>query len=261
MIVLNATPELKLTFEKLIQTMEAQVSWNGLFVVIDNTLILQGDVRSLFFHFDSRKVVTNIIDLDIQVQQITPIENNDYVKKVEELGLRMDDTQTMLMRPKKPFPENLIIPDGVKSINKEVFRSFPKLETVIMPDSIESIGDYVFCGSRKLRKVKLSNALKDTGKFTFLDCHALEEVILPSALEKIGCSAFENCSSLKSITIPESVTVIDDYAFANCTGLESIVIPASVKYIAYRAFKGCSKLKNVKILNKDIVFGLEVFDK
>ena len=83
--------------------------------------------------------------------------NNDYVKKVEELGLRMDDTQTMLMRPKKPFPENLIIPDGVKSVNKEVFRSFPKLETVIMPDSIESIGDYVFCGSRKLRKVKMSD--------------------------------------------------------------------------------------------------------
>ena len=82
MIVLNATPELKLTFEKLIQTMEAQVSWNGLFVVIDNTLILQGDVRSLFFHFDSRKVVTNIIDLDIPVQKITPIENNAYVKNV-----------------------------------------------------------------------------------------------------------------------------------------------------------------------------------
>lgn len=82
MIVLNATPELKLTFDKLIQTMEAQVSWNGLFVVIDNTLILQGDVRSLFFHFDSRKVVTNIIDLDIPVQKITPIENNAYVKNV-----------------------------------------------------------------------------------------------------------------------------------------------------------------------------------
>jgi len=66
MIVLNATPELKLTFDKLIQTMEAQVSWNGLFVVIDNTLILQGDVRSLFFHFDSRKVVTNIIHADVR---------------------------------------------------------------------------------------------------------------------------------------------------------------------------------------------------
>ena len=82
MIVINATPELKLTFDKLIRTMEVQVKWNGLFVIIDNTLILQGDVRSLFFHFDSRKVVTNIIDLEIQMQQITPIANNDYVKNV-----------------------------------------------------------------------------------------------------------------------------------------------------------------------------------
>lgn len=82
MIVLNATPELRLTFDKLIRTMEAQVKWNGLFVVIDNTLILQGEVRSLFFHFDSRKVVTNIIDLDIPVQKITPIENNNYIKNV-----------------------------------------------------------------------------------------------------------------------------------------------------------------------------------
>ncbi|MBR5565602.1 MAG: hypothetical protein IKW08_05480 [Roseburia sp.] len=82
MIVLNATPELRLTFEKLIQTMEVPVKWNGLFVVIDNTLILQGDVRSLFFHFDSRKVMTNIIDLDIKVQQITPVENNPYIKNV-----------------------------------------------------------------------------------------------------------------------------------------------------------------------------------
>lgn len=82
MIVLQATPELRVTFKKLIQTMEAQVNWNGLFVVIDNTLILQGDVRSLFFHFDSRKVITNIIDLEIPLQKITLIEGNPYVKNV-----------------------------------------------------------------------------------------------------------------------------------------------------------------------------------
>ena len=82
MIVLQATPELRVTFKKLIQTMEVQVNWNGLFVVIDNTLILQGDVRSLFFHFDSRKVITNIIDLEIPLQKIRVIEGNPYVKNV-----------------------------------------------------------------------------------------------------------------------------------------------------------------------------------
>lgn len=87
MIVLQATPELRVTFTKLIQTMEVQVNWNGLFVVIDNTLILQGDVRSLFFHFDSRKVITNIIDLEIPLQKITLIEGNAYVKNTVNMLL------------------------------------------------------------------------------------------------------------------------------------------------------------------------------
>lgn len=82
MIAFHATPELKLTFEKMIRTMEVKVKWNGLFVIIDNTMILQGELRSLFFHLDNRKVLTNIIDLEVPVQQISRIENNEAVKNV-----------------------------------------------------------------------------------------------------------------------------------------------------------------------------------
>ncbi len=63
MIQLQANAELRQTFETLIGTMKAPVRWNGVFVVIDNYLILQGEVRSLFFHFDTRKVTTNIIEI------------------------------------------------------------------------------------------------------------------------------------------------------------------------------------------------------
>lgn len=48
-IVLKADSELKMTFERLIKTMHANVNWTGLFVALDNYLILQGEVRSLFF--------------------------------------------------------------------------------------------------------------------------------------------------------------------------------------------------------------------
>ena len=92
---------------------------------------------------------------------------NNYSSEVEKLGLRLNETQDMLMRPQKPFPNDLVIPDGVQFINKEVFRSFPKLESVVMPDSVIQIGDYVFAGSRKLRKVKMSSSLKHTGNFTY----------------------------------------------------------------------------------------------
>ncbi len=82
MTVLTATPDLKATFDKLIENMNVQVNWNGLFVVIDNCMILQGEVRSLFFHFESRKVMTNIIDLEIPAQSIVMIGDNGYIKNV-----------------------------------------------------------------------------------------------------------------------------------------------------------------------------------
>lgn len=82
MIVLRANPELKQTFEKLIQTMKVPVKWNGRFVVIDNCLILQGEVRSLFFHFDSRKVLTNLIELPIREEEIQDAAGKVQVQNV-----------------------------------------------------------------------------------------------------------------------------------------------------------------------------------
>ena len=82
MIVLRANSELKNTFETLIKTIGANVKWNGLFAAIDNYLVLQGEVRSLFFHFDSRKVVENIIDLPIKEDEIKDTLNEVQVQNV-----------------------------------------------------------------------------------------------------------------------------------------------------------------------------------
>lgn len=79
MIQLQANPELKQTFTTLIETMKVPVKWNGIFVVIDNYIILQGEVRSLFFHFDTRKVATNIIDIPPQ-QEVFKVEGNIRVQ-------------------------------------------------------------------------------------------------------------------------------------------------------------------------------------
>lgn len=72
MILLRANAELHQTFKKLIQTAKIPVKWNGVFAVVDNYIILQGEVRSLFFHFDSKKVTTNIIEIpeNVQIQEV-----------------------------------------------------------------------------------------------------------------------------------------------------------------------------------------------
>lgn len=82
MIFLKANIELKHTFERLIQTMDVPVKWNDIFVVLNNYLILPGEVRSLVFNFDNRKVNTNVIEIPIVEEAIRPIEENELVINV-----------------------------------------------------------------------------------------------------------------------------------------------------------------------------------
>ena len=82
MIFLKANTELKHIFEQLIQTMEVPVKWDDLFVVLNNFLILPGEVRSLVFNFDNRKVNTNVIEIPIVEEAIQEVDKNVLVTNV-----------------------------------------------------------------------------------------------------------------------------------------------------------------------------------
>lgn len=71
----------------MIAAMQVPVQWNGLFVIVDNYMILQGEVRSLFFHFDTRRVVTNIIDVPVKEEQVLPIGDNMRVQNAINMVL------------------------------------------------------------------------------------------------------------------------------------------------------------------------------
>ena len=86
MIVLKADKELNLTFQKLIKMMDAPVEWNGMFFVVGDYLILQGSVRSLFFNFDTKLVVTNIIELKAEEQMIAAVEQHPNVRDILKVG-------------------------------------------------------------------------------------------------------------------------------------------------------------------------------
>lgn len=51
MILLRANTELHQTFERLIEAMKVPVKWNGIFVVIDNYMILTGGGAFPIFPF------------------------------------------------------------------------------------------------------------------------------------------------------------------------------------------------------------------
>lgn len=79
MIRMRASAELQQTFEKLIQAAKVPVRWNGVFVAVDNYMILQGEVRSLFFHFDTRKVYASVIEIP-EKEEVREIGDNQRVR-------------------------------------------------------------------------------------------------------------------------------------------------------------------------------------
>jgi hypothetical protein len=87
MILLKANGELKSVFGRMIKTMGVNVTWTGKFVVLNNFLILSGNVRSLIFNFDNRKVNTNVIELPDRDEDAEPVEGNDILTNVLNMTL------------------------------------------------------------------------------------------------------------------------------------------------------------------------------
>lgn len=87
MILLRANPELKQTFDQLIKTMGVSVVWEDIFVVLNNFLILPGEIRSLVFNFDNKKAITNIIEIPITQDAIEEAGENVVVTNALEMIL------------------------------------------------------------------------------------------------------------------------------------------------------------------------------
>ncbi len=75
MLVLNANQEQKQMFYDLIQEINAQVVWNGRFILMGDRLILEGVVRSLFFHFDIQQAEVKWMDLSFEDEEELQIED------------------------------------------------------------------------------------------------------------------------------------------------------------------------------------------
>ena len=100
------------------------------------------------------------------------------------------------------FPKcvtGIILPNGMTTIGKNVFNTYPNLQTVVIPESVTSICNGAFNG-----------------------CSKLTSITIPESVTSIGERAFQNCYGLTSITIPDSVTSIGESAFYRCSSLATI---------------------------------------
>lgn len=147
---------------------------------------------------------------------------------------------------------SVVIPEGVKVIENNVFAFCTKLADVSLPASIEKIGQNVFAFTKWLKQhpynvddlyIAEQNILikADILRFEFGS-----KAVIPDGIRYIAGGAFESCE-FTSVTIPDSVKGLGDNAFDNCTQLLTVTVPEGVTEIGASAFNGCRQLRSVSL--------------
>ncbi len=167
--------------------------------------------------------------------------------------------------------EEVIIPEGVKTIGSYAFANLTALKKVVLPSTIETIDLGAFYGCTSLQVVEGIENVKFINQNAFANCALegtisldsaivlthyafannanLEGVVISEAAQSVGMYAFSGCKSLKTLTVKAEKVKLGAFAFANCSSLTSVSINAAV--IPTGAFHGCSSLRSVTF-GKDV---------
>ncbi|MCL2023675.1 MAG: leucine-rich repeat protein [Oscillospiraceae bacterium] len=138
-------------------------------------------------------------------------------------------TETGVLTAYNGSAAKVVIPEGVKIIDDDVFntwkknKALSKITSLTLPSTLEEIGDRAFTGLR-ISSVKLPEKLTRIGEGAFMYTN-ITQLNVPEGVTRIGNDAFRGCSALKSVVLPESLWWLGDGAFIYCSSLETLTMP------------------------------------
>lgn len=187
----------------------------------------------------------------------------------------------------------LTIPSKLKKISSYCFAHCNFTGDLIIPDGVTSIEEAAF-GSRNdgarshncFRQLYLPNSLKSIGGDAFIYCSIQGELVIPASIQVLYSYCFsnnkfssvvfaENSELIKiennvfsdnwrlsePIVLPDDITTIGNHAFAGCSSLPSISIPKNVTTIGIGAFERCYYLTSMRCeANTPPYVGSSTFD-
>lgn len=227
---------------------------------------------SLTHYFGLGGVVNIPASLSITEIGQYAFSNFDYIPKDENDEISEDSPETTkIWFIGDDTIEEVIIPEGVKTISAYAFANLTALKRVVLPSTLERIDQGAFYGCTSLKTVEGLENVKFINQNAFANCaiagsikldnavaladyafygnESLKSVTLSTATQSVGAYAFAGAKSLTSVHIPAEKIKLGRYAFAGCVALPSVSINASV--VPAGAFDGCTALTRVD-LGKDV---------
>ncbi|MBR3895217.1 MAG: leucine-rich repeat protein [Clostridia bacterium] len=246
-------------------------------ITVKNPYLTTGP--SLTHYFGNGGLVDLPKDLGITEIGQFAFSNFDYVPKEEgeEISDETPETTKIWYLGDNTI-EEVIIPEGVKSIGPYAFANLTALKKVTLPSTLERIDYGAFLGCTSLTTVNGIEHVKLINENAFYNCNLLgtltfgnaiaisnyafannknlTAVVLPAGTQSIGAFAFAGDTSLATITIHAEKLKLGQYAFSDCA-ITEIAINAAV--LPTGLFKGCESLKNVTIGRDVAVIGEYAF--
>ena len=141
----------------------------------------------------------------------------------------------------------IVIPGGVRYIRAGTFQYCKSLRNVVIQDGVETIDDEAFHWCYGLAKINFPSSLKKIGVGAFNDCHNIKELVFKEGLTEIGSEAFINCKGIIKLVTPSTLVSIGKSAFMHCTSLSELSLANGLQSIGMFAFRGCNSLTSLKI--------------
>ena len=185
----------------------------------------------------------------------------EMMKSSSELSSAKVETQLPdVVETKMPEENKQLLPEGIKSIGKSMFKDNKELTEIEIPASVVEIEECAFSGCSRLKRVCfLGNATKKIDNSVFWHCESLASIVIPEGVEEIGDDMFWGCSSLVSARFPNTVKSIGNTTFFQCDKLTEVVLPNNLTSIGEDMFNGCSLLKSIQIPSTVTSIGNEAF--
>ena len=164
-----------------------------------------------------------------------------------------------------------MVPEGVTSIESEVFIGCERLEEITIPNSVTKMGKSVFYGCDELKSITLGSGLTSVGDNVFGKCGKLKKIIVPAGtaahfkqlldgrLHKAIVEKEEGVVKKKEnpakkikitdgiVVFPDGITEIECGMFSGKSKVVEVVIPSSVTRIGKEAFMEFKNLKSIII--------------